>query len=347
MDKVYCYLCDELNDVIVKSGKEIHIIKGTSVDCEVENAYCQRCGSIVYVPELNDAKLDRMDRAYREQQGIISVPEIKAILERYNIGAKPLATILGWGEITVLRYLKGQIPDQAHSVALSSLQDRRIFKNYFEAKKEKLTKAACAKILIAMDKLEKKTDAETFELELYDRPNGLVMAYSQPPNIYNGFTSFDLEKTIQAILFFIQHGSRLYITMMNKLLWYTDMLCYKLTERQTITGLVYKHHQYGPVPRWWDFLYGSLDDVYITLVEDEYGTYMQLLDEPDTNVFSEDELQVLETVARKFESWSSNRISKYSHLEKAYRETNVGENISFEYARDLSLIIEGCFGSSS
>ena len=51
--------------------EETHTIKGTPVKCEVENVYCQHCGSKVYIPAMNDANLDRMDNAYRKQEGII------------------------------------------------------------------------------------------------------------------------------------------------------------------------------------------------------------------------------------------------------------------------------------
>ena len=35
---------------------------------------------------------------------IISKKEIEQILEKYNIGKKPLSLLLGWGEVTVIRY---------------------------------------------------------------------------------------------------------------------------------------------------------------------------------------------------------------------------------------------------
>jgi len=165
--------------------------------------------------------------------------------------------------------------------------------------------------------------------ELYERSQRLRQAYRRQPDIYNGFVPFNLEKMVQVILFFLKSGDRVYETGMNKLLWYVDMLCYKRSERQALTGLCYKHNIYGPVPLWYDYLYGSLDDVYITLVEDEYGTQIGALAD-----FSAD---VLETVANNFKGWSAKKISQYSHRETAYRQTSNGQFISFEYARDLSL----------
>ncbi|NLW91015.1 MAG: DUF4065 domain-containing protein [Syntrophomonadaceae bacterium] len=335
MDKVYCYLCDQANDVIIKNEEDSHTIKGTPVHCEVENAYCGQCGSRVYIPALNDANLDRMDHAFREQQGIITVPEIETILERYNIGAKPLSKILGWGEITILRYLKGQIPDRAHSATLLSLNDPGVFANIFEQNRDLLTSIACAKVVAALKDLDEKSGQESEEL--LERSRRLVKAYGQIPNVFNGFTPFNLEKTVQAILYFIKREGPIYVTRMNKLLWFSDMLCYKLNGRQAITGLVYQHNHFGPVPRWYDYLYGSLDEVYITLIEGKYGTRIDALTDFSVEVFSEDELEVLRKVAKKFKGWSAAKISEYSHYETAYSQTDNGESIPFEYARDLSL----------
>lgn len=334
VDKVYCYLCDQMNDVIIQSEEESHTIKGTSVHCEVKNAYCQQCGSKVYIPALNDANLERMDYAYREQQGIITVAETREILDRYNIGAKPLARMLGWGEVTILRYLRGQIPDRAHSDTLLSLKDPRVFAHYFEEKGGELTPLACRRVLTSLQELEKKPEPVAWEV--FERSRGLLQTYKQLPGVYNGFTSFSLEKTVQAILFFLEREGQIYITRMNKLLWYADMLCYKRSEQQAITGLIYQNNHYGPVPRWWDFLYGSLDETYITLNEDEYGTVIEMLADPN-EVFTDNEIGVLETVAKKFKGWSSKKISQYSHREAAYQKTSRGDLISFEYAHELSL----------
>jgi hypothetical protein len=73
----YCYMCDKDVGVTVKKETEVHNIKGMDVSCEVENVYCQICGAKVYVPEINNRNLDKIDQAYRKQNGIITVHEIE------------------------------------------------------------------------------------------------------------------------------------------------------------------------------------------------------------------------------------------------------------------------------
>ena len=48
-------------------------------------------------------------------EGVITVDEIKQILDEYCIGKKPLAKLLGWGETTIIRYMEGDIPTNEYS----------------------------------------------------------------------------------------------------------------------------------------------------------------------------------------------------------------------------------------
>ena len=39
----------------------------------------------------------------------------KDILRKYKIGKKPLSKLLGWGEVTITRYINGDIPSKLYS----------------------------------------------------------------------------------------------------------------------------------------------------------------------------------------------------------------------------------------
>ena len=331
INTAYCYMCDQDVDVIIKKEIEVHCLKGADVRCEVENVYCQKCGAQVYIPMINDRNLDCINLAYREHHGIITIHEIEALLDRYDIGAKPLAHLLGWGEVTIIRYLKGQIPDRIHSDILKTLNDPQVFASIFDQNQHKLTPVAKKKVSAALRSLNDIHSPERIKV------NNLLAAYNDEPDICNGYTNFDLEKLIQVILYFALLEGAVYITKMNKLLWYSDMLHYKRTGNMAITGLSYKHNYHGPTPKWYDFLYGSLQDVYITLIDDEFGTKIIPLKEALTTNLSEEEMNVLDTVAQKFRGWNASKISKYSHKEKAYQENSHNDFIPFTFAQELSL----------
>ncbi len=63
------------------------------------------------------------NRIEMENEAIISADEIKLILDRYRIGKKPLAKLLGWGETTIIRYMEGDIPTNEYSNKLKAILD--------------------------------------------------------------------------------------------------------------------------------------------------------------------------------------------------------------------------------
>ena len=62
-----------------------------------------------------------------ENDEIITSDEIIQILEKYRIGKKPLAKLLGWGETTIIRYIEGDIPTKEYSIKLRTLLDNPEF----------------------------------------------------------------------------------------------------------------------------------------------------------------------------------------------------------------------------
>jgi uncharacterized phage-associated protein len=128
---------------------------------------------------------------------IITVDEIKLILDTYRIGKKPLAKLLGWGETTIIRYIEGDIPTKEYSNKLKTiLYDPEYYygllcKNrqqltgvaYKKSKKAALTKIMTSKIYAAAYHMVNKRDAvicaiyiqymlyyaQAFSLALYDK----------------------------------------------------------------------------------------------------------------------------------------------------------------------------------
>ncbi len=79
-------------------------------------------------------------------EAIISTDEIKLILDRYRIGKKPLAKLLGWGETTIIRYMEGDIPTNEYSGKLRRiLNDPEYYYDLLCQKKDYLTNVAFRK----------------------------------------------------------------------------------------------------------------------------------------------------------------------------------------------------------
>ncbi len=86
---------------------------------------------------------------------IIKKEEIMEILNRYAIGKKPLSLVLGWGEVTIIRYLEGTKPDQLHSDILYKIKDdEQEFLKYLEKNRKLITETAYKKAISRISELK-------------------------------------------------------------------------------------------------------------------------------------------------------------------------------------------------
>lgn len=82
----------------------------------------------------------------KDYQDVIKTEDIKLILDRYHIGKKPLAKMLGWGETTIIRYVEGDVPSSEYSSKLQKLLEEPIY--YYDMlvnRKDSLTGVAFRK----------------------------------------------------------------------------------------------------------------------------------------------------------------------------------------------------------
>ena len=118
---VFCPECRQDAVYTVKEQRESAELKGAVYEFIAQTAYCEQCAEEVYVAELEDANLKALYDAYRQKNEIISLEDIQAIPEKYNIGRRPLSLLLGWGEQTFSRYYDGDMPTRQYSDILMRL----------------------------------------------------------------------------------------------------------------------------------------------------------------------------------------------------------------------------------
>ena len=90
--------------------------------------FCKICGAPIYDEELESKIAQKANKKIREQRHIITREEILEILKAYNISQKFLSKALGWGEITLTRYISGNYtPNISNSNRLKELKNPYIF----------------------------------------------------------------------------------------------------------------------------------------------------------------------------------------------------------------------------
>jgi len=166
MKKGFCENCDKQVSYSTIEKKTCEIIHDKKYYFNKIYAFCNECGEEVTVGEITDENLRRLDNAYRLEEHIITVDEIVELLRKYKIGKKPLAKLLGWGEVTLIRYLNGEcVPSRAYSEVLEKLlNDSNYMLEMIESHKDRITESAYNKVISeinAMNKLNiKKTDSQ-------------------------------------------------------------------------------------------------------------------------------------------------------------------------------------------
>lgn len=151
----FCIECSRKVSYSVKSERVELNVRGTKFSYIEQSAVCTECGNELYLPDINDSNVAAREEAYRKASRLITVKEINEILNKYNIGAGPLAKLLGFGEITINRYVNGQIPSRNHSEILLNLKyNRSLMRELLEKENSKITSTAYEKCKERLDKLD-------------------------------------------------------------------------------------------------------------------------------------------------------------------------------------------------
>lgn len=271
--------------------------------------------------------------SYRSAHGIPYPDEIKEIRNRYMLSALKMSRILGFGDNQYRLYENGEIPNVANGRVLKAIQSPKTFETFVEAAKNVLSNDEYAKINKRLE-----------ECDNFSSMDGLIHKLIFDDNVrsrYNGYAMLSMSKLKNVLLFYIEKFNGVFVTQMNKLLFYTDFLAYR-ENGQAITGLSFKAIQYGPVPNRWDRVYSLIDDIYQIEVESKNGNVgNKLVSEMPCDIlsFTNEQLSVLEKVYDTFKNDSSVSISRKSHEEPAWIDNQgVRSFIDFKYAFSLKAI---------
>ena len=110
---------------------------GYHFEIPVKIPFCRVCGAPVYDEEAEREIARNANKRIREQREIITREEILDILERYHVSQKFLSKLLGWGEITLTRYIAGNYtPNNANSNRLKELRNPYVFQMLLQKYKE-------------------------------------------------------------------------------------------------------------------------------------------------------------------------------------------------------------------
>lgn len=147
----FCMECNKEREYMVKKIVTRQMVKGKEFKFKSTIAYCTFCGEEVNVPGMMDQNMKQEDEQVRSFKRLISIQEINELMDMYHMGKAPLSLALGFGEVTLTRYLDGQMPSQTYSeIMRNALQSYDYMERLLTRNRDKLAdtayKKACKKI---------------------------------------------------------------------------------------------------------------------------------------------------------------------------------------------------------
>lgn len=146
-----------------------------------------------------------------------------------------------------------------------------------------------------------------------------------------------------AVLYFLKYCNNRYLgkTKLNKLLYYLDFISFR-DHKKTVTGDVYIHQEYGPVPATVEEILTSLKtqgviDAKAIPHKDGEKIKFEIKDSKffDENVFSNQQKELLKKICDEFGAWTTDKIVTQTHLEAPWFFSKPLEIVDYKYSKDI------------
>jgi putative zinc finger/helix-turn-helix YgiT family protein len=299
---------------------------------------CEESDEQFTTTDIDDLNMAQLYNQYREKHNLPFPGEIKEIREKYGLPATKMSEILGFGINSYRNYEAGEVPSLANARLIQLASDPVKFNDLVELS-ENIDLEYKKKLQRRIAQLVEEQEDNMFSFEFQDYLLGENVS-----DRYSGYKKPDLAKLTEMVIFFSEKLEP-WKTQLNKLLFYADFLMFKRS-CYSMSGTRYRAINMGPVPNNYNSIFEYMvnnDDVDIDVTPFSDGVGEQFRARSDRRfngeVFTDTELNILETVAERFKGVSTKKIIDYSHQEKAWIENEKGRNmISYkDYAFDLSI----------
>lgn len=281
----FCNECRKDTEYILQKKNISKIIKDKEYQFAITTAVCVECGEEMSVSGLIDKNVQEVDEQYREAEGIVAVEDIEKLSKLYKLGKAPLSLALGFGEVTITRYLAGQIPSKEYSdIMKSALTSPAYMKRLLLVNREKIAETAYNKAISAANSLE----------SLFSVSDKMLRAISYVFESLEEVTPLMLQK----LLYFIQG---IHCALFGSPMFAEDCEAW-------IHGPVYPE----VYDLFKDFKYNPIDDMRFSILD---GTAGEL---------TEQERRVIDLVANTFGLYGGKVLERITHNEKPWIDARRG-----------------------
>ena len=281
----FCIECRRETEYLLQKKDIVRNIRDKDYTFGITVAVCADCGGEMNIPGLIDKNIQEIDEQYRAAEGLVSIDDIEKLMKIYKIGKAPLSLVLGFGEVTISRYLEGQMPSKEYSDIIKAvLSSPAYMKKKLVENRKKLTDAAYRKAFAAAENI------------------GCLFSVS--------------DKMLRAIAYIFEKMEEVTPLMLQKLLYFIQGI-YSALYGKPIFEEDCRAWVHGPVyPEVYDlfrdFKYNPIDDARFALVEGK------------EDALTGDEKRVIDLVVNTFGMYSGKVLEKITHNEIPWKEARKG-----------------------
>lgn len=281
----FCIECRKETEYLLQKKDIVKTIRDKEYTFGITVAVCAECGEEMSIPGLIDKNVREIDEQYRAVEGLVSMEDIERLMKIYKIGKAPLSLALGFGEVTIPRYLEGQVPSKEYSdIVKAALASPAYMKKKLMENRDKLTDAAYKKAMAEADSIE----------SLFSVSDKMLRVIAYVFEKLEEVTPLMLQK----LLYFIQG---VYSALYGKFIFAEDC-------RAWVHGPVYPE----VYDLFRDFKYNPIDDARFALLEG------------NEDVLTDDEKKVINLVVNTFGMYGGKVLEKITHNEEPWMEARKG-----------------------
>lgn len=281
----FCTNCRKNTSYTLQKQTLMKSIRDEQCSFRITAAICDECGGEMSIHGLIDQNIREIDEQYRAGHDIVSIDDIEKLMKLYQIGKGPLSLVLGFGEVTITRYLSGQIPTKQYSnIIQSALASPAFMKQKLNENRHKIADTAFHKAMNAAIDLEKLFSVS--------------------------------DQMLSAISYVFKKLEEVTPLMLQKLLYFTQGISYALNEKP-----MFKENcqawLHGPVyPQIFklfrDFRYNPIEDARFAILDNNKST------------LNADDRKVIDLVVNTFGEYSGKTLERITHCETPWISARKG-----------------------
>ena len=337
--RTYCIDCDEELVAPIQIISDSINIKGEPIKYDAKVAVCPNCNGVIADSRLESENLKTAYAKYCDLHNLVKQDEIVELRQAMGLSLREFSKFLGFGEQTAAKYEKGSIPDLLHSNTIRMASNINGAKLLFQMNGQSLSHASQQKIRSYIQRLEEGDD---ISIIWWNGMAHLFMEENVPASHVNGYRTLDDNRLAALVIRLALKCEDLFKTKLQKALFFCDFLAYEKFSR-SLTGMRYAHADYGPIMDDYDVHISKMvRNGDIVLAQYGWGKVIAPVSRTLDDVFSEEEEQLIDTVAQFVNTFTSTaEISNYSHSLTAWKSTANGEIISYDSSNgEISTAIE-------